>query len=178
MSRDITKAERGGFEPPNEVDPRYAISSRARSTAPAPLRGGVSLAWPIGRVLYSCQLRRWSSGISPPSASSPVTATSSPADHEVDMDPALVDARQLAGVLDDHLVGLPDRDVAGGVLVDQRVVEHGLERADAALAVDERDLAQPRGAVVVLAQAAQHLGTLLGIEADRAPVAELNPEAR
>ena len=31
-------AERGGFEPPNEVNPRYAISSRARSTAPAPLR--------------------------------------------------------------------------------------------------------------------------------------------
>jgi hypothetical protein len=31
-------AERGGFEPPNEVDPRYAISSRARSTTPAPLR--------------------------------------------------------------------------------------------------------------------------------------------
>ncbi len=31
-------AERGGFEPPNEVNPRYAISSRARSTTPAPLR--------------------------------------------------------------------------------------------------------------------------------------------
>jgi Putative neutral zinc metallopeptidase len=31
--------EREGFEPSNEVDPRYAISSRARSTAPAPLRG-------------------------------------------------------------------------------------------------------------------------------------------
>jgi hypothetical protein len=31
-------AEREGFEPSNEVDPRYAISSRARSTAPAPLR--------------------------------------------------------------------------------------------------------------------------------------------
>jgi site-specific DNA recombinase len=30
-------AEREGFEPSNEVDPRYAISSRARSTAPAPL---------------------------------------------------------------------------------------------------------------------------------------------
>src|SRR5207244_4883817 len=30
--------EREGFEPSNEVDPRYAISSRARSTAPAPLR--------------------------------------------------------------------------------------------------------------------------------------------
>ena len=34
----IQIAERGGFEPPNEVNPRYAISSRARSTAPAPLR--------------------------------------------------------------------------------------------------------------------------------------------
>jgi site-specific recombinase XerD len=32
------EAEREGFEPSNEVDPRYAISSRARSTAPAPLR--------------------------------------------------------------------------------------------------------------------------------------------
>jgi site-specific DNA recombinase len=30
-------AEREGFEPSNEVNPRYAISSRARSTAPAPL---------------------------------------------------------------------------------------------------------------------------------------------
>jgi hypothetical protein len=30
-------AERGGFEPPNEF-PRYTISSRARSTTPAPLR--------------------------------------------------------------------------------------------------------------------------------------------
>ena len=33
-----TLTERGGFEPPNEVNPRYAISSRARSTAPAPLQ--------------------------------------------------------------------------------------------------------------------------------------------
>lgn len=32
-------AEREGFEPSNEVNPRYAISSRARSTAPAPLQG-------------------------------------------------------------------------------------------------------------------------------------------
>ena len=34
----VKNTERGGFEPPNEVNPRYAISSRARSTAPAPLR--------------------------------------------------------------------------------------------------------------------------------------------
>ena len=38
-------AERGGFEPPKRGFPRYAISSRARSTAPAPLH------W----------VRRWSS---------------------------------------------------------------------------------------------------------------------
>src|SRR4051794_15124417 len=36
--RTGSEAEREGFEPSNEVDPRYAISSRARSTAPAPLR--------------------------------------------------------------------------------------------------------------------------------------------
>jgi hypothetical protein len=34
----LTCTEREGFEPSNEVDPRYAISSRARSTAPAPLQ--------------------------------------------------------------------------------------------------------------------------------------------
>jgi hypothetical protein len=32
------QTEREGFEPSNEVDPRYAISNRARSTAPAPLQ--------------------------------------------------------------------------------------------------------------------------------------------
>src|SRR5204862_7993975 len=36
--RRCSPTERGGFEPPNEVNPRYAISSRARSTAPAPLQ--------------------------------------------------------------------------------------------------------------------------------------------
>ena|GEM_PF-2403831 len=34
--------EREGFEPSNEVNPRYAISSRARSTAPAPLQGSAA----------------------------------------------------------------------------------------------------------------------------------------
>src|SRR5438128_7055592 len=48
MSRHTTKTEgelteREGFEPSNEVDPRYAISSRARSTAPAPLRDNCTL---------------------------------------------------------------------------------------------------------------------------------------
>ena len=46
--------------------------------------------------------------------------------------------------------------MARGVLVEQRVVEDRAERADPALAVDERDLAEPGGAVVdgVLARSA------------------------
>jgi hypothetical protein len=35
--RESRRAEREGFEPSDEVDPRHTISSRARSTAPAPL---------------------------------------------------------------------------------------------------------------------------------------------
>ena len=56
FGRASKQAERGGFEPPNEVDPRYAISSRARSTAPAPLRRRpVSLS----RARWGCA--NWSS---------------------------------------------------------------------------------------------------------------------
>src|SRR4051794_26047014 len=36
--------EREGFEPSDEVDPRHAISSRARSTTPAPLRAARRVA--------------------------------------------------------------------------------------------------------------------------------------
>ena len=36
----LTAAEREGFEPSDEVDPRHTISSRARSAAPAPLLEG------------------------------------------------------------------------------------------------------------------------------------------
>ncbi len=42
--RAILGAEGEGFEPSNEVDPRYAISSRARSTAPAPLQAPARVA--------------------------------------------------------------------------------------------------------------------------------------
>jgi hypothetical protein len=42
-------AEREGFEPSNEVDPRYAISSRARSTAPAPLQAPGSVTAQVAR---------------------------------------------------------------------------------------------------------------------------------
>src|SRR6202034_174543 len=42
------KTEREGFEPSNEVNPRYAISSRAHSTALAPLHGLRCAAAPQG----------------------------------------------------------------------------------------------------------------------------------
>jgi AcrR family transcriptional regulator len=38
--RGARRAEREGFEPSDEVDPRHTISSRARSAAPAPLLEG------------------------------------------------------------------------------------------------------------------------------------------
>ncbi len=47
------------------------------------------------------------------------------------------------GILDRMVVAVTERDVARGVLVDQRVVEHSAERPDATFAVDERDLAEP-----------------------------------
>ena len=43
---------------------------------------------------------------------------------------------------------MAERNVAGGVLVEQRVVEDGAKRADPTLAVDQRELAEQRGALV------------------------------
>jgi hypothetical protein len=47
------KTEREGFEPSNEVNPRYAISSRAHSTALAPLHGPVSCSAAIERLRHA-----------------------------------------------------------------------------------------------------------------------------
>src|SRR3954470_10817670 len=47
--------EREGFEPSDEVDPRHAISSRARSTAPAPLRAARRVAAGPGGALLACR---------------------------------------------------------------------------------------------------------------------------
>ena len=63
------------------------------------------------------------------------------------------------------------------VLVEQRVEEDRLELADAAVAVDERDLAQADGALVARGVAAQDVGALVGVDAHGAAVAELDLEA-
>src|SRR3979411_777929 len=54
------------------------------------------------------------------------------ADHEVDGDLALVDPLLIRLAFDGEAEALAQRDVAGGVLVEQRVVEDGLERPDPA----------------------------------------------
>jgi response regulator of citrate/malate metabolism len=63
-------AEREGFEPSDEVDPRHTISSRARSAAPAPLLERVSLAPQI------CHFPPTSTGTRSPSRVMPVTVIS------------------------------------------------------------------------------------------------------
>src|SRR5437763_786267 len=68
-------------------------------------------------------------------------------DHEVDVELAAVDA-WLILLADGELEPLAERDVAGCVLVEQGVEEHGVEGADSALAVDQRHLPQPGGAGV------------------------------
>src|SRR6185312_16808443 len=66
--------EREGFEPSDEVDPRHAISSRARSTAPAPLRAARRVAARPpdkpsgGRAGQICQTPPCRTGTSSPSA--------------------------------------------------------------------------------------------------------------
>ena len=64
-------AEREGFEPSNEVDPRYAISSRARSTAPAPLQALAFSAAPQAYDTHAPSVARlpaWSSPQAKPSS--------------------------------------------------------------------------------------------------------------
>ena len=75
-----------------------------------------------------------------------------------------------------ELVGVPERDVARGVLVEERLVEDGVERADPALAVDERELAEPGGAVVLRRQRAQGIATAVGVDLHGAPALELDAD--
>src|SRR5262245_37717329 len=64
-----------------------------------------------------------------------------PADHEVHVGLAAVDAVPVL-VADGVQVRGAEREMAGGVLVQQRVVEDRSEWADAAVPVDQRHLAE------------------------------------
>ena len=69
-----------------------------------------------------------------------------------------------------------ERDVAGRVLVEERVVEGDPRPPDAGLAVDERDLAEPDAAFVSGDVRAHHLGAGGGVDLDRLAVLEADLE--
>ena len=88
------------------------------------------------------------------------------ADHEVDVEAADVEAVALLLGGRERIRGA-ERDVARGVLVEQGVVEHGAELPDPALAIDERELAEPGRALVQLDLGTQGLGPFVGVDLDR-----------
>ena len=79
-------------------------------------------------------------------------------------------------VLDEEREAAAERDVACGVLVEQRVVEDRAERADAALAVDQRELAEPQPSLVDREPRAQRLGVLVGVDLDRLAALEAHAQ--
>src|SRR6185503_12147482 len=127
-----TSTEREGFEPSDEVNPRHTISNRARSAAPAPLQDGRQPSSDLPLALdqdgHAIAVGRDAGDVH-----------LGPADHEVDVDLALVRPAAIA-VADQERKPLAERDVTGRVLVQQRVVEDSVELADAALGVDQREL--------------------------------------
>ena len=91
------------------------------------------------------------------------------ADHEVDVDAARVEPLPVGLVVTPQLVGVPERDVARGVLVEERLVEDRVERADPALAVDERELAEPGSAVVLRRQRTERVAAAIGVDLTARP---------
>src|SRR5262249_2654740 len=98
------------------------------------------------------------------------------ADHEIDVDAAVVDARQVA-LVDGEREAVAERDVARGVLVEQGVVEDRAERTDTALAVDERDLAQARRTQVRLRLRPDRGAVLVRLDLDRPSLLEADAKA-
>src|SRR5436189_851193 len=98
------------------------------------------------------------------------------ADHEVDVDGAPIDLVHVLRAYRD-LVGVAERDVARGVLVEERVVEGRAELPDAAFAVDEGDLAEPRGVGIVGCALAEHVAASPGLDVHCAAALEPDLEA-
>src|SRR5262249_41700126 len=74
-------------------------------------------------------------------------------------------------------VRVAEGDVTRGVLVEQRVVEDRAERPDPALAVDERELAEPSRALVRRRTRPQRLDVLVRVDLERATPFEADAEA-
>src|SRR5947209_242658 len=97
------------------------------------------------------------------------------ADHEVDVRTALVHPLDVL-LADRERKAAAERDVTRRVLVEQRVVEDGAERTDAALLVDERHLSQPQRFRIHGELGAQGRRTLVGLDLDRAAALEADAE--
>ena len=67
--------------------------------------------------------------------------------------------------------------MAGGVLVDQRVVEDGVERPDPPLLVDEGDFAEPCGPVVLRDRRPKRVDADVGVGLHGPPALELDADA-
>ena len=124
-----------------------------------------------------CQAPPRSTGTRSPSAVIAGHLELRAADHEVDVRGARVDALRGRLVPDGEGEAVAERDVRRRVLVEQRVVEDGAERPDAALAVDERELAEPGGALVERREAAERAAVLVGVDLDRAAALEAHAQA-
>ena len=79
-------------------------------------------------------------------------------------------------VFDEERKTAAECDVAGGVLVEQRVEEHGAEWPDPALTVDERELAEPQRAFVDRELRAQRLDVLVRVDLDRGAALEAHAQ--
>ena len=125
---------------------------------------------------YNCQSPSRSTGTRSPSRVTPVTSSSGEPIMKSMWIPLLL-TRPRSSSPDGEREAVAERDVARRVLVEQRVVEDGPERADPSLPVDERELPEPRGALVDCARARERLAVLVGVDLDRAAALEAHPEA-
>src|SRR6185437_7822315 len=98
------------------------------------------------------------------------------ADHEVDVHLAAVDPFAVA-LLYGPVEALAEGDVAGRVLVEQRVVEDRVERADPPARVDEGELAEAAGALVALRIRLEHVAVLFGVDRGHPAALEAHLEA-
>ena len=114
----------------------------------------------------------------------PLTVHLGTADHDVLVDGRFVDpARRQGGLalgqaLGERVVdgGAPG-DVAGGVLVEQRLLEDDVEPAHPRRGIDQRHLAQAPGAGVFVQAGAHHVGVGVGGHLDDEAVGEAQRKA-
>ena len=112
-----------------------------------------------------------------PSRVMPVTATSSqPIMKSMWIELALMRGTSSAPTRD--RIGVPEGEVARGVLVEQRVEEDRAGLADPTLAIDERELAEARRALVLGASRAHRVGSLVGVDLHGASALEADAAAR